>query len=820
MTSRRHIIDLFHLLLICAFPFASAASELVQIRRIGDAASLQYGSVSIDGNQLIYSRYDKSGTNQEIVALDTSSGSTDVLVTGRPDARFVTRDSRYLIHTERGRSVSTLVAIDRVTGRSVGRVGLVGRVEWAQIVGDELVAFQSGGDGLVLALPGLKVKSTTPIQKFAGGFGAQGVMPWRDKIVAVVGDTVTIFDRHWIKLETITLPKRNVQAGYSCGAGGKLAVYKDKAVIDFHCGGLLVIDLPAQKIDLQIPGYAMHVSFAVVDGLIVTVNADPSRQPHESRVFDLATGRELANLPLKASYLYASPTALVAIEFRWPNALTIDALAINVTEIRGGQVQLARLRSTCGRAALPAMHTEIYDFIDACESAGIGAFLKDDEFGQARDSVLAYGLALAQTLGRNEEAVEILRRFKRGEPDPSIDAALAFAEWKVGALNSTALPRPSTDAVPSLARNVMGWGSPTPMSKEVPINFGAFDSQMYFIGDQLIIGRHGASDGTGAVSLALYRRSDLQFVNSVGILGDDSTYQDGIASIAADARSIYLAIDYRYSEDGQREKRTNLVVVNRSNLEVTARRFVHGDLGWLLHDGKQLLSCGCGSNDDRTCRVLEPMHGRLDAVVSARCIGQTSDTATLVTDISVEVPPSGTWLTANYSVKKIHTPASSSGFEAAIRSRGANQEQKTVRFSRTLTVEALEQRDSLLLMHERNAAVRLTILELSGDKRLTLAEFPIRRNARPIVSTDARFAYVGLGRDLLAFDLNSGQLLAYLRDFIQGGFQDNGNGIDRGTIHRMIQDRGRLIVLTFDGSRSRVLEKSALTNPLVRGATR
>lgn len=800
---------LIRLIVLLVFPIGSMASELVQTSPIGELMNAQ-SSVRLDGDRLIYSRYDASGNNQEIVAIDTGNGSTSVLLPGRPEARFLTQDSRYLIYNERGQLTAPLVVVDKKKATTVGRIGLQTSVRWARIVGDDLIAIQYGGDALVLSLPGLKVKKIVPI-KFGRNLDTSGdtsVAPWKDRIVALAGDSLAIFDQGWAQQGAIALPRPTTDRVSSCGPG-PLAIYLDTAVVAFDCGDLLVIDLPSRSIKARIRGYSTSVSFVVVDGLILTVNADLSRQPHESRVFDLGTGRELATLPIRATKLYASSGSVIALDYRGPKTSTVEAVTLHVAKIRDGRSQRARLIAGCPRSALPPHGSDIYMFLDACEEAGISAFLNDAEDDRIRAPLLAYGLALARTINRAHEAVAILRRFKIDGSDSAVEAALSLAQWKVGAMTGSTGPLPSELETSDPTRAVIGWGRPRPPSQEVAINFGAFADQMYFSKDELLIGRYGA-EGSATVSLAAYRRSDLQLITTLGIMGEDNTYQDNINSIAADEGSIYLAIDYRYTDEGKRERRTNFVVVDRTKFETSATHFVEGNLGRLVHDGKQLLSCDCSSGTTGICRELNPVLGKLGQEVGARCHGETTDSARLVAAQATDSPGSETWGTNGYTIKRVPRPGLYKELDLEFQPRSGTKPARTVRFERVGTVEAVPDQDSLLMMSQRRWAQRLFMYDISTGKQLTLTEFKEHRDARPIISTDRHFSYVGFGRDLMAFDLRDGRLLAYLRDFI-GGFQDPAHWADRARIRRVIQDRGRLIVLNSDGSKSRVIDIASLT---------
>jgi hypothetical protein len=56
---------------------------------------------------------------------------------------------------------------------------------------------------------------------------------------------------------------------------------------------------------------------------------------------------------------------------------------------------------------------------------------------------------------------------------------------------------------------------------------------------------------------------------------------------------------------------------------------------------------------------------------------------------------------------------------------------------------------------------------------------------------------------------------SYERDFIPGGFRNNGNGVDKSKITKLMVDESRLVAITFSGANSRILDLEPYRQGLV-----
>jgi len=92
----------------------------------------------------------------------------------------------------------------------------------------------------------------------------------------------------------------------------------------------------------------------------------------------------------------------------------------------------------------------------------------------------------------------------------------------------------------------------------------------------------------------------------------------------------------------------------------------------------------------------------------------------------------------------------------------------------------------------------------------TLFGLPTNPSRMPVPLLHNQTVFVGLGRDLLIFDIKSNLLQRYIKNFIPAAFKDNGNGLDMNSIGRLTINRERLIALTAYGENCQIVPLSSL----------
>jgi hypothetical protein len=340
-------------------------------------------------------------------------------------------------------------------------------------------------------------------------------------------------------------------------------VANDKAVLGFGCGDILVVDLPSRTLERHIAGRSMFAAIAVVDGLILRVNADIGRQPHETTAYELATGEELGPLPLQATEIHAHGTFLAAVDRRGWLEATAAFYTVDTREIRSRRWPLAQMKAHC--SVPPRAGEDPYPFLDACEAAGIRSVAHPAFASQLRAQLDAYAAALAMT-----------------RPDPA----------------------------PSL-----------PVATPAPVSFTAQQDRLHFSGDRLYVGRWRCGTGESkGVGVTTHDRGTLAEIAETTLLECDTGDNAEIVSMATDQRYLYVVM--QQPGDGLRERRNSLHLVDRRTLAVIEVSDFEGDLGLLTYQDGVLLSCSCtGTGGNGTCRIITPRPLALVADAGHTCVG-------------------------------------------------------------------------------------------------------------------------------------------------------------------------------------------------------
>jgi len=92
----------------------------------------------------------------------------------------------------------------------------------------------------------------------------------------------------------------------------------------------------------------------------------------------------------------------------------------------------------------------------------------------------------------------------------------------------------------------------------------------------------------------------------------------------------------------------------------------------------------------------------------------------------------------------------------------------------------------------------------------TLLGLPVTPLRAPVPLLHGQTLFVGLGRDLLVFNMKGNRLERYITDFIPAGSEGNRNRFDANRIAQLMTDRGRLVAITFRGENSRIVPLSSL----------
>ncbi len=745
----------------------------------------------IDSDHVIFSQYDQSGNSKNIISVNIRDGSTRKIVDGVNDGVFVAEDDRFLVYSVRGTNANPLIVSDKRSNKRVASVRLLSPILWGDIAGDRLLIAQAGTMGkatiLVYSLPGLKLQRSTDIT------GGSKIASWGEKIVSL-GYQLSIHDRDFNEIAVMNIPKGDPSLGANCEPG-PLLVSGDKAVIGANCRQLAVVDLPTARIERLIPTESNFQSFAIIEGLLFTV--DPDGGAPDVRVIELSTGRELARLRIAATYLAAGGKSLLAMTKRqWLDPLKFTLYEVKLSGLRSETSRSARTLNGC-RAAEKRLNgnNDVHAAILSCESAGILGYASSTNLPtDLRDALKEYARWLTMSLSRYSEGLAILEKLQNISPNLSLATQIVLTKRKADLLNA-----PNNDARASQVPDKTG-------VTRTSVDFGSFTDLMLFDSDRLYVARWDCgTHGSAGVTLDALDRKSLHAIKRVVIANCDDSQQDSITTIGTVPGYIVLGLGYRYEE----ANRPTVAVVNARTLELVKKSFVQRPIDTLSQWRGKLLACS-----DK----LDQPHSRFDPV-SARYVAVPDEEARACANGDPVPLPLG-------EIKKGVALAETPHYriyennEASVKSfRLTNKESNTstvMPVSQNAYFEfAIPTRDAFLLRHRDSKYTRFVRYDIAAKTETVLFELsPQRRDVSSTVW--GQILLVAIGRDLLTYDLERRLVIDYEKEFIREGFLSNCCGLDRNGIRRLLLDGNRLIVLTFDGSNSRVIDLNTYTAGLPR----
>ena len=779
----------------------SALGEPLKIiNKHTDYSPVDYPIISYDG-RLIFSQYDRSGNNFDILALDIANQSFEYILQGRPGAQFVAQSEKYLVVSEKGRFASPLVVIERASGKRISQIKLQENISWAKINGHRLVVIQgkrfssgyaANAQALVLELPSLKVIQSTEI------VGGNDVQLWQEKILSL-GHDLAAYDEEFNELFRIVLPIRKRGERVSCAATWPLRVYADKAVVVANCGEILIYDLTTRQLERTIPSYSHFYAVAILDGLIFTTPTSEPKQKDSTHVYELLTGRELAILPINATDIIAKGNRLLAVEREFAKPSTMTLYSVDASAIRNGKWRAGQVIGECKKAeTLLASTGDLYGAINMCKLAGIEGFVDEAKMSKAiLSTVKQYAIWLSQALDRGQDAVPILEKLKGIAPDQEIESALNEAHLKARVLAGHELGELTEKERQTNFARVLVEGGRITTAETNNINFGSFSNLFHFSENRIYIGRY-----YNGASIGVLDRTTLNEIARIPIAPDDNEYQDNVTSIASDRNRIYVSVEYRYKQVG----RPNFFVIDKESLKVI-KKVQLGSLATLISDDGRLMTCGCHFTTGQKCRALDPVAMQVEEIPGKLCIQNEANSQSVVTFEGAKDTEAGfVAITENYLVAQSSRPPDA---KYTIYPKTGGQP-KVVRLgtSDSLSWPISVDGNSIIIREATRSAALIKLFSARTGTMQTLFGAPVTNSRNPVPILSHQTLFVGLGRDLLIFNLTSNRLQRYIKDFIPTFPMFNNNFY---WISRLIVDRDRLIALTINGDNSRIARLADLT---------
>ncbi len=759
----------------------------------------------------IFSQYDHTGNTFEIVSFNFATLKSEVLTNGLRGGHYIAQSDKYLVVGKQESITRPLVVIDRATGKVLKQLKLQRPITWGKIEGDKLIAFQGGflfGAGtqancevLIFELPTLRIlKNTTVV-------GGNDVQTWNGMMLSL-GSDLAAYDSDLNEVFRIALPARKRGERYGCGNTGPLLVYRNTAVVVANCGEIWVLDLPKRKLVHTIPAYSLFYAAAIMDGLLFTAPKGEPRQRDNAHVFDLATGKDLAVLPINATELFVDGDRLLAVEWEFAKPSPMTVYRVNTAAIRGGDWREQKILAECEKAqGILSTSKDIYRAIDTCKSTGIEGLIVEGKIPTKLIPVAKqYALWLSDILDQGHQAIPLLETLIKIAPTQELERALVNAKLTARVLEGQILGPLTEEERNTRFARLLEDGNQLKGIDTKNIFFGSFSNLFHFSGSRIYIGRYARGASIGVLD-----RKTFDQIGEVAIAPDDNTYQDNIFSITSDKKHIYASVGYRYEQAG----RPNFFVIDKSSLAVTKKSQINAP-GSLVIDGDNLLACGCGITTDGACKAVNVETFETRDVDGKICVRSEVFGAI---DSNMLVP----WQTKNrrgeqyvastkdYVVAKTYGPRD----RPYIFFPKSGGTPRTVGYGErdSLSWPRAIDGNTIVVTENTQDTVRINGIDASTGIEKTLFGVPIKPFRGPAIAASHGIMFVGIGRDLVVYDLSDRSVRRYIKDYIVAP-PNRASNIDANQITRLLIDEDRLLALTFRGENSRVARLNDLTKKI------
>ena len=783
---------------------APTDSELLTPVRFIAQYRPDYAKTVID-HRLLFPQFDSTGGTKEIISLDPETGDGTVVASGLIEpVRILFIDARAVIVLDG----SEVVVFDTATGKARYRLKPAHVPKAAVVIGRELLL----AGGSPLSLDRYDLSTHAAIFSREGDNALQEPVFWKDKLVGVASGEVTLYDDHLDKIAAAPAPKNEPYGYGNCGIVDP-RVYESRLVYQVSCGRLVVFDLErfATRYELARFDPSRFVAFDVAGNNLFAVPTEPDRKPDNGAVFDLASGRRIAVLSIDADGIAVRGTAMAAYlpevsYYQRPIGLySLDFFALS------DAAQRNRITEAYASALrVLANSSSVEGAIDALESAPTEPLLADGHLdAQARAMALDYGAWLAGTFDRHDKGIALLERLATAAPDdPVARRRLGAALFRDYLLTDSPA---SLERARTLLSGIVTPDSalaqlvpiPSPAARSTAIDFSDFAGEIVFWRDKIVIGRRDE-----APSLALLDRATLQPWATIEIRPADEIHEDSIAGITFDGDQILAWMNYEDAEPG----RANLAIIDPRSRWVTLRFLRGGGFDGVLVTRKGIVTCASFAErcTFRNAKSFRPTSASFNCVLMA-LVGDDSIDQDGLADLvasgcdavwgNMPVAISKEWIVTGIGVWP-------GPYAIAYRrlNGGGSSQSTDLELAPSNRVLIPDGRDYAIVANKQGETVRFSHLDFAGGTHRTLLQIAVPPHGGVIWTAADRLLLIGAGHDLIVYDLESEQIAGILRRVVPQGFLDNGHGLDRAEIDRLLVDGPHVIALTVDGQYSRLLD--------------
>ncbi|HVK55311.1 MAG TPA: hypothetical protein VM532_09820, partial [Burkholderiales bacterium] len=425
-------------------------------------------------------------------------------------------------------------------------------------------------------------------------------------------------------------------------------------------------------------------------------------------------------------------------------------------------------------------------------------------------AVKQYAFWLSKTYDRSRDAIAILEELQDIAPDQEITRALAEVRLKARVLEGGELGSITTDEQQTDFAQALDAGNKRIHAEAKNIDFGAFSNLFHFSGNRIYVGRYGCNGcSDNGASISVLDRDTFEQAASIPVAPDDSDFQDAIRSIASDNDRIYASIEYRYEEAG----RPNFVVIDKASHKILKKAQIDAPSSLIVENGA-LMACRCSSMSsfEQSCKVLDPITTKVIDAPDKICVHSSKIDGDAIIQFPIDEANTNLFvaLTKDYVIAHRDWPEKKSRYTLFTRATHSQAAPVELNLQDSLDWPIAISGNSILISGATRDGMLIKLVSIPTGATKTLLGLPTTRSPIPVPLLLNQILFVGLGRDLMVFDVKNNRLQRYIKNFIPAPFKDNGNGLDANRIDRLLVDRGRLIAITFHGENSQVVPISEL----------
>jgi hypothetical protein len=267
-----------------------------------------------------------------------------------------------------------------------------------------------------------------------------------------------------------------------------------------------------------------------------------------------------------------------------------------------------------------------------------------------------------------------------------------------------------------------------------------------------------------------------------------------------------VSVTYRYEQPG----RPNFFVIDKTSLKVVKKAQIEAP-STLIVEGSQLLACDCLENK-QGCKAVNPVAAKAVDAPDKICVRAGEKRDCSVVDFQSDQAGTGRFVAST----KDYVVARASWDKDApylFYPRVPDGKPMSVQLSPHDLLDwpiAITGNEILVSERIREDEIFKLVSVPTGVTK-TLFGLPTSPNVRmSVLLLHNQTLFVGLGRDLLIFDIKSNTLQRYIKNLIPAELKSGREKFDNFRIGRLMIYRGRLIALTLYGENSRIVPLSSL----------